>query len=210
MVLRADRPGTQRADRRSRTHGCGGPSSQAGLARGEAGMKSFEQKYGYLLRLYPASYREQRGAEMLAVLAEHGRPSMRERGALVIGGLRARLEADDDRTVVGNWSAACYLTALTLLLAGVARRTCALDDRPPAPGCGRRPWPWLAPYRRPCRLRWSSCFLVERWPAAGPAFDRTVTVGRTPHARTVLTAYRPSRARRSSGATARHVPAGRP
>jgi hypothetical protein len=82
-------------------------------------MKSFEQKYGYLLRLYPASYREQRGAEMLAVLAEHGRPSMRERGALVIGGLRARLEAADDRTVVGSWSAACYLAALTLLLAGV-------------------------------------------------------------------------------------------
>jgi len=83
-------------------------------------MKSFERKYGYLLRLYPASYREQRGAEMLAVLAEHGRPSMRERGALVIGGLRARLEADDDRTVAGSWSAACYLAALTLLLAGAA------------------------------------------------------------------------------------------
>jgi hypothetical protein len=83
-------------------------------------MRSFEQKYGYLLRFYPASYREQRGAEMLAVLAEHGRPSMRERGALVIGGLRARLQADDDRTVLGSWSAASYLAALTLLLAGVA------------------------------------------------------------------------------------------
>jgi hypothetical protein len=29
-------------------------------------MRSFDQKYAYLLRLYPASYREQRGAEMLA------------------------------------------------------------------------------------------------------------------------------------------------
>jgi hypothetical protein len=83
-------------------------------------VKSFDQKYGYLLRLYPASYREERGAEMLAVMAENGRPSLRERVALVIGGLRAQLRADEDRTIASGWSVACYLAALTLLLAGMA------------------------------------------------------------------------------------------
>jgi hypothetical protein len=84
-------------------------------------VKTFEQKYGYLLRLYPASYREERGAEMLAVLAENGRrPSLRERGALIVGGLRARLRADDDRTIAAGWSAAFYLAATALLLTSVA------------------------------------------------------------------------------------------
>jgi hypothetical protein len=83
-------------------------------------MKTFEQKYAYLLGFYPRSYRDRRGAEMLSVLAEGGRPSWRERGALAVNGLRVRLGGNADRTVVGSWLAACHLAALTLLLAAAA------------------------------------------------------------------------------------------
>ena len=87
---------------------------------------------------------------MVAVLAEHGRPSVRERGALVIGDLRARLETGDDRTVVGSWSAAFHLAALTLLLAGVAGELLRSTTAP-----------------------------SRRWRVAGAACDRAVRVGRT-------------------------------
>jgi hypothetical protein len=95
-------------------------------------MKTFEQRYAYLLRCYPQWYREQRGAEMLSVLAESGRPTLRERGALAVGGLRVRLGGNADRTVVGSWLAACYLATLTLLLisaAGELLRSFGTTDR---------------------------------------------------------------------------------
>jgi hypothetical protein len=91
-------------------------------------MSTFEQKYASVLRFYPRWYREQRGAEMLSVLAESvmatsgraesGRPSLRERGALAVGGLRVRLGSAADRTVAGNWLTACYHAAVALLLLG--------------------------------------------------------------------------------------------
>ncbi|AGL16679.1 hypothetical protein [Actinoplanes sp. N902-109] len=83
-------------------------------------MTSFERKYGYLLRFYPRQYRDERGPEMLAVLAEGGRPTLRERAALIVGGLRARLRTLEHRTVAGSWLSACYLAALALLLTGAA------------------------------------------------------------------------------------------
>jgi hypothetical protein len=83
-------------------------------------MTNFEQKYGYLLLLYPKRYREEWGGEILAVLAENGRPTLRERGALAVGGLRTRLRTYGDRTVAGSWLSACYLAAMTLLLTGAA------------------------------------------------------------------------------------------
>jgi hypothetical protein len=54
-----------------------------------------ERSYRGLLRVYPAWYRRERGEEMLDTLlaaAPHGRtwPSLRDSGALVLGGLRVR------------------------------------------------------------------------------------------------------------------------
>jgi hypothetical protein len=83
-------------------------------------MRTFEQKYAYLLGFYPRWYREDRGAEMLAVLAENGRPALRERWALAVGGLRVRLRGNDDRTVGGSWFSAAYLAALTLIFVSAA------------------------------------------------------------------------------------------
>src|ERR1700677_2609833 len=58
-------------------------------------MSALERRYRRLLRAYPAGYREERGAEMLATLLEAAPvgatwPSLRDARALVMGGLRVR------------------------------------------------------------------------------------------------------------------------
>jgi hypothetical protein len=98
-------------------------------------MTNFERTYGYLLLFYPQRYREERGGEMLAVLEENGRPTVRECSALVVGGLRTRLRTFDDRTIAGSWLSACYLAALTLLLAGGAGELLRAAIAP-------TPWVW--------------------------------------------------------------------
>lgn len=58
-------------------------------------MSALERRYRRLLRAYPTSYRKERGAEMLGTLLETApdgttRPSVRDAGALLMGGLRVR------------------------------------------------------------------------------------------------------------------------
>jgi hypothetical protein len=58
-------------------------------------MTALERHCRWLLRAYPASYRAERGDEMLTTLAENARPGRgwtgwRETAALVLGGLRVR------------------------------------------------------------------------------------------------------------------------
>ncbi len=58
-------------------------------------MRALERRYGRLLRAYPASYRRERGDEILSTLLEaasagQGWPSLRDARALVMGGLRVR------------------------------------------------------------------------------------------------------------------------
>lgn len=98
-------------------------------------MTDFEQRHGHLLRFYPKRYREERGGEILAVLAESGGPTPRERGALAVGGLRTRLRTYGDRTATGSWLSACYLAAMTLLLAGAAGELLRAVSVP-------TPWVW--------------------------------------------------------------------
>ena len=84
-------------------------------------MTELERRYERLLRLYPAAYRQARGAEMLAVLMDAAppdrrRPEWREVRGLVIGALRARAGADGRRTAWQSWRVALRMAALMLLL----------------------------------------------------------------------------------------------
>jgi hypothetical protein len=58
-------------------------------------VRALERRYGRLLRAHPASYRRERGNEILSTVLEaasagQGRPSLRDARALVMGGLRVR------------------------------------------------------------------------------------------------------------------------
>ena len=72
-----------------------------------------ERWYATLLRLYPASYRD----EMLATLDEADRPAGRETVALLIGALRPRA----DRGSAGRlWLSALRFSVLALVVFGAA------------------------------------------------------------------------------------------
>jgi hypothetical protein len=80
-----------------------------------------------LLRLYPAAYREQRGAEMLATLleaAESGRPrpARREVAGLIVGALRARTGVPITSSRGQIRLSALRVAALLLVAHGTARR----------------------------------------------------------------------------------------
>jgi hypothetical protein len=84
-----------------------------------------ERCYARLLRLYPAAYRRERGAEMLGTLldaADAGRdhPPRREVAALVVGALRARLGTAAAFSTGHGYPATLRMAALALVCHAVA------------------------------------------------------------------------------------------
>ena len=84
-----------------------------------------ERWYARLLWMYPAAYRRDRGAELLATLVEsaepgQARPSLRESTALVLAGLRARAGVVDRRPARLTWLSSLRTGALMLLVYNVA------------------------------------------------------------------------------------------
>lgn len=87
-------------------------------------MSPLERRYGRLLLAYPAPYRAVRGDEILGTLMEAARPgqtrpALRERRALLLGGLRVRFGADRRLPVAVNWRLAAMF-GLAILFAGGA------------------------------------------------------------------------------------------
>jgi hypothetical protein len=79
-----------------------------------------ERHYARLLRLYPKTYRDQRGAEMLATLldaAEAGRarPAYREIAALIVGALRIRTGATVTSPPGRAWLSALRVAVLLVV-----------------------------------------------------------------------------------------------
>ncbi|MEV4754834.1 hypothetical protein AB0J86_06935 [Micromonospora sp. NPDC049559] len=88
-------------------------------------MSGLERHYRWLLRAYPRAYRQYRADEMLETLlvaGETGRryPSLRESVALVVGGLRARTGVDRLGSPAALRHSALRLTALSLIVCGIA------------------------------------------------------------------------------------------
>ena len=84
-------------------------------------MTELERRYERLLRLYPAAYRQTRGAEMLAVLldsapADRRRPEWRQVRGLIVGALRIRAGAHERRSVGQSWRMALRTAALMLMM----------------------------------------------------------------------------------------------
>jgi hypothetical protein len=93
-------------------------------------MTGLERGYRRLLRAYPAWYRRERGEEMLDTLlaaAPHGRtwPSLRDSGALILGGLRVRAGQNRRLTTRANLRLAA-LFGVALWLTGQAADNLAL------------------------------------------------------------------------------------
>jgi len=88
-------------------------------------MTGLERRYRWLLRAYPRAYRQYRAEEMLETLLVVGEtdrrhPSLRESLALVAGGLRVRSGVDRLGCRETLRHSALRLTALSLLVCGVA------------------------------------------------------------------------------------------
>jgi hypothetical protein len=84
-------------------------------------MTELERRYASLLRLYPAAYREARGAEMLGVLMDSAppdrrRPQWREVRGLILGALRVRAGAQGRRRAGQSWRVSLRTAALILLI----------------------------------------------------------------------------------------------
>jgi hypothetical protein len=88
-------------------------------------MTAAERTYRLALRAYPAAYRDARGAEILATLAEmqgaRRRPEVRQVRALLAGGIRAREAVTTGGTTAGMWAEGCRLAAFVLLLLAALR-----------------------------------------------------------------------------------------
>lgn len=80
-----------------------------------------ERRYARLLRLYPKAYRDERGAEMLATLAEADRPTGRETVALIVGALRARAGLARLASPGRLWLSALRLSVLLLVAHATAQ-----------------------------------------------------------------------------------------
>lgn len=80
-----------------------------------------ERRYARLLRLYPKAYREERGPEMLATLAEADRPAGRETAALVLGALRARAGVARAAGAGRLWLSALRVAVLVLVAHATAQ-----------------------------------------------------------------------------------------
>ncbi|MDW5328379.1 hypothetical protein [Plantactinospora sp. KLBMP9567] len=88
-------------------------------------MTGLERRYRWLLRAYPRAYRQYRADEMLETLLAAGEtdrrhPNLRESLALLMGGLRARSGVDQLGSRVALRYSALRLTALSLLVCGIA------------------------------------------------------------------------------------------
>jgi hypothetical protein len=84
-----------------------------------------ERRYRRLLRWYSPTYRASRGSEILDTLMEAAVPGQRrpagfERRALVVGGLRARTGADQQRTRAAVWLGGLRLGIMLLLVHAAA------------------------------------------------------------------------------------------
>ena len=85
-------------------------------------MSSLERRYARLLCAYPATYRAERGDEMLDTLMEAApsgrrRPSARDAGALIMGGLRVRAAQNRRLSAPTNLRlAAAFAAALIIAL----------------------------------------------------------------------------------------------
>ena len=81
---------------------------------------ALERRYARLLRAYPSAYRKERGSELLDTLIEGAapgqtRPSRRESIALVVAGVRARIDANRRRGVAASMRSGAVLGALVYL-----------------------------------------------------------------------------------------------
>ena len=87
-------------------------------------MTAAERVYRLALRAYPASYRRERGDEILATLDEmqagSPRPSPRQVASLTMSGVRERGARTTGGTRAGVWAEGCRLAALVLLLLAAA------------------------------------------------------------------------------------------
>ena len=88
-------------------------------------MTGLERRYRWLLRAYPRAYRQYRAEEMLETLlgvddTDRRHLSLRESLALVVGGLRVRSGVDQLGSRDTLRHSALRLTALSLLVCGVA------------------------------------------------------------------------------------------
>ena len=108
-------------------------------------MTALERRCRWLLRAYPAGYRRGRGEEILATLLENtppdrSWPTLREGGALVLGGLRVRSGLNQPLTLAANVRLAAVLgLALTLLRLAIADLTFVIlfwRHRHALPGAG--------------------------------------------------------------------------
>ncbi len=84
-------------------------------------MTSLERRYRWLLRAYPAWYRQDRGTEMLGTLLEDSPedrkwPSLRDARALIMGGLRVRAGQSRRLSTAANLRLAVMLGAVLGLL----------------------------------------------------------------------------------------------
>lgn len=85
-----------------------------------------ERRYARLLRLYPAGYRRERGAEILGTLldaadAGRGHPPRREVAALLVGALRVRLGTAAAFSTGRGYRATLRVAALALVCHAVAQ-----------------------------------------------------------------------------------------
>ncbi|MEU8088302.1 hypothetical protein AB0B57_32405 [Micromonospora sp. NPDC049101] len=88
-------------------------------------MTGLERRYRWLLRAYPRAYRQYRADEMLETLLGGGETdrrhlSLRESAALVVAGLRVRTGVDRLGSRAALLHSALRLTALSLLVGGIA------------------------------------------------------------------------------------------
>lgn len=86
-------------ERRSPEAGSGMTEPERRFLEAGSGMGELERRCRWLLRAYPATYRDARGEEILATLLESTPaaqiwPSRRDAAALIIGGLRVRAGQD--------------------------------------------------------------------------------------------------------------------
>jgi len=94
-------------------------------------MSTLERRYRRLLRVYPAGYRKERGAEMLATLLEAAPdgetwPSLRDARALIMGGLRVRTAQNHRLGTAANLRLAALFgvaMALGIVVASGIRQT---------------------------------------------------------------------------------------
>jgi hypothetical protein len=86
-------------------------------------MTASERAYRAALIAYPASYRRDRGQELLATIEDGGSTlRLREVWGLIAGGLRTRGTYASNGTLLGSWALGCQLAALVIFSIVAAAR----------------------------------------------------------------------------------------